>query len=915
MNDSEHSEESLFEQCLELPLEERVAFVESACAGNSELRDSVLRLLSSHDTVGGFMETSPEEDSGEVAERLHRIAPAEESPGDQIGRYHLLELIGEGAWGSVWMAQQTEDIERRVALKILKLGLNTKDFLARFEAERQMLAMMDHPNIARVLDAGATDFGRPYLVMELVRGMPLLDYADKNRLGISDRVKLCIKICQAMQHAHQKGIIHRDLKPSNILVTVQDNEAMPKVIDFGVAKTNQLHLTDKTLFTSIHTFIGTPVYSSPEQLEFSGMEVDPRSDVYSLGALLYEFLCGETPFDYDKLSKEGMEALRVQVREKSPPSPSLRFDGLSESIQVKIAAKRQCAAAKVVSHLKGDLDWVIMKCLEKEPNRRYDSAQALANDLQAFLDGKPVSAAAPSMVYRVRKFVTRKRPAYAVWLEVSLVVVVILAAYSFLRPHPGPPPVDFELTQTGNHSGEIIFSDKSIAVLPFVNMSTGDENEYLSDGLTEEILNALAKVPGLRVPARTSSFVFKGKTEDIKKIGQLLRVATVLEGSVQMSGNQLRVTAQLNKVSDGYQMWSEKYDREMTNIFEIQDEIALAIVSELELELAAAAELPGSKHHMDNVEAYTLYLRGKFLADKFTEPELRRAITFFERALKLQPDYALAHTGLAFAYGNLSYFGYVPPGTVLPQFRTAASKALELDDTLAEAHFSLAQLRFNFEWDWVGAEQAFKRALELDPANVWAHGLYAFLLSTMDRHEEAMVQATKARELDPLSVNATVNTGWMSFLAGDYNEALIAGRRGIEMDVTFANAHTLIGYTLFRRGEYARGIAAMETAHEIAYFPAQWGSLGRMYGLVGRKDEAQNVLNDLLTRSKEQYIPALSIAYVYDGLGDFEQANVWMNKAITNREGGLDLFKVDFVDVHTRANPYYSEWLKKIGLD
>jgi serine/threonine protein kinase len=517
MNDSEHNEESLFEQCLELPPGERVAFLESSCAGDSKLKEGVLGLLRSHETAGGFMETSPEEDSADVAKRLQRIAPAEESPGDQIGRYRLLELIGEGAWGSVWMAQQTEDIERRVALKILKLGLDTKDFLARFEAERQMLAMMDHPNIARVLDAGATDYGRPYLVMELVKGMPLLEYADKRRLSIADRVKLFIKICQAAHHAHQKGIIHRDLKPSNILVSEQDNEAVPKVIDFGVAKTNQLHLTDKTLFTSIHSFIGTPVYSSPEQLEFTGTDVDPRSDVYSLGALLYEFLCGNTPFDYDQLSKEGMEAFRTEVREKNPPRPSQRFEGLSAANLSELAEKRQCPSSKVVSRLKGDLDWIIMKCLEKEPGRRYDSAQALANDLQAYLVGNPVSAAAPSPVYRIRKYITRKRPAYSVWLEVSLVLVVILALYSFLRPRPaGPPPIEFELTQQmEDPSSRITYSEKSIAVLPFVNMSSDPENEYLSDGITEEILNALANVPELRVPARTSSFMFKGKTDDI----------------------------------------------------------------------------------------------------------------------------------------------------------------------------------------------------------------------------------------------------------------------------------------------------------------------------------------------------------------------------------------------------------------
>jgi len=401
MDDSKHTVNYLFEQCLELPTEQRVAFVESASAGDSDLRRAVLELLRKHQTAGGDSENLTEGDLEEVSKRLERIAHAEEVPGDQIGRYRLLELIGEGASGSVWMAQQTKDIQRRVALKILKLGLDTKDFLARFEAERQMLAMMDHPNIARVIDAGATDYGRPYLVMELVRGNSLFEYADKNRLSLDQRIKLFIKICQALQHAHQKGIIHRDLKPSNVLVSVLDNKAVPKVIDFGVAKTNHFRLTDKTLFTSIHTFVGTPVYCSPEQLEYSGVDVDQRSDVYSLGTLLYEFLCGCPLFDYEKLSKEDLKSVRTLVQEKVPPRPSQRFDNLSEDEKTNIAARLGTTSSKLQSDLNGDLDWIIMHCLEKEPGRRFSSAYALVEDLQAYLDGNPVSAAAPSFLYRL----------------------------------------------------------------------------------------------------------------------------------------------------------------------------------------------------------------------------------------------------------------------------------------------------------------------------------------------------------------------------------------------------------------------------------------------------------------------------------------------------------------------------------
>ncbi|MDA1069110.1 MAG: serine/threonine-protein kinase [Verrucomicrobia bacterium] len=396
----DNREETLFQKCLDVPPEDWEQFLESSCPDDRELRETVLRLLKANQKADGFLEAETsqellESDSSGIAAELQRIAPAGEGPGDQIDRYRLLELIGEGSWGSVWMAEQTEDIERRVALKILKLGLDTKDFLARFEAERQMLAMMDHPNIAHVLDAGATSYGRPYFVMELIRGMPVLDYADRERLSIEDRVELFIQICQATQHAHQKGIIHRDLKPSNILVAEVDDKPLPKIIDFGIAKTTQFHLTDKTVYTQFHTFLGTPIYSSPEQLEFSGLEVDHRTDIYSLGALLYELLCGRTLFDPEHLSKQSLENLRAIIREEDPPTPSLRLARLSPDEKVTIADKRVCPPTKVESRLKGDLDRIVMKCLEKDRSRRYESARALAQDLQAFLENKPVSTAAP----------------------------------------------------------------------------------------------------------------------------------------------------------------------------------------------------------------------------------------------------------------------------------------------------------------------------------------------------------------------------------------------------------------------------------------------------------------------------------------------------------------------------------------
>ena len=347
----------------------------------------------------------------------------EETPGVRIRNYKLLQKIGEGGFGVVWMAEQEEPVRRRVALKVLKPGMDTKEVIARFEAERQALALMDHPNIAHVFDAGATDAGRPYFVMELVRGVPITRYCDENRMPAEARLGLFVSICQAVQHAHQKGVVHRDLKPSNILVTLHDGVPVPKIIDFGIAKAMQGRLTDKTLFTQFHAFVGTPVYTSPEQMEMSGLDVDTRSDIYSLGVLLYELLAGRPPFDPDALAKSGLEAMRRTIREVDPPRPSHRLDTLSEADRTSVAHQRDTNPVKLSLLLRGDLDWIVMRCLEKDRTRRYDTAAALAADIQHHLRSEPVAARPPSQFYRTGKFVRRHRVGVAAVAAVALSLV------------------------------------------------------------------------------------------------------------------------------------------------------------------------------------------------------------------------------------------------------------------------------------------------------------------------------------------------------------------------------------------------------------------------------------------------------------------------------------------------------------
>jgi eukaryotic-like serine/threonine-protein kinase len=407
---------------------ERDQFLAEACRDDAALKDQIVSLLQADANDG-------DSDFLKIGQLLRPTILPSEKPGDRIGRYKLLEQIGEGGCGVVYMAEQEEPVRRRVALKVIKLGMDTKQVIARFEAERQALAMMDHPNIAKVLDAGATETGRPFFVMELVRGIKITDYCDQNNLPTHERLKLFIQVCQAVQHAHQKGIIHRDIKPSNILVTQHDDVAVPKVIDFGIAKATVGQLTDKTVFTAFAQFIGTPAYMSPEQAQMSGLDVDTRADIYSLGVLLYELLTGHTPFDAKELLAAGLDEMRRKIREDEPAKPSTRLSTMQAMDLTTVARRRHVEPPKLIHLIRGDLDWLVMKCLEKDRTRRYDTANGLAMDIQRHLSHEPITARPPSRLYEFQKSVQRHKFGFAAATALGIVLGlgILVSTWQALR--------------------------------------------------------------------------------------------------------------------------------------------------------------------------------------------------------------------------------------------------------------------------------------------------------------------------------------------------------------------------------------------------------------------------------------------------------------------------------------------------
>jgi eukaryotic-like serine/threonine-protein kinase len=828
-------------------------------------------------------------------------------PGANVGPYELLRSLGQGGMAEVWLARRADGaFKREVALKLPLLSHLRLDLAQRFAVERDILASLEHPHIARLYDAGIDARGCPYLAMEYVQGQPLTEWCDAKRLGLSDRLALFLQVLEAVRFAHEKQVIHRDLKPSNILVT---QSAQVRLLDFGVAKLLESDEADKTSLTSIYGRALTPDYASPELLR--GDLVDARSDVYSLGVLLYELLTGSRPYRLKSAASMGLLEQAIGTLEIKKPS---------ELHSLTASADRPPASDAWARQLRGDLDAIALKALDREPSKRYQSAAAFAEDIERHLAGKPIQAVPAPITDRLYKFTLRNRSAVAV-AAAALAAIIVTVGYTIHRETASRAsitasaialPVSIRAaaphqTIDASTAGTATAPERSVAVLPFVDMSEKKDQAYFADGLAEELLDLLAQVPDLKVPARSSSFYFRGSPVQVRNVGHELGVAYVLEGGVRKAGDTIRVSVQLVRADTGYQVWSDTYERDVRDIFKVQDEISAAVVDAFKLRLSS----PGpqlAERRTASPEAYDQYLRGKHFYQLGNYDGLLAARDAYRRAIELDPNFGPAFAGLANAeYLTVKDFSDTDQPDVIRRAMEHADHAVALAPALAEAYSGRALLRY-IQHDWGGARGDLQRALALDPSDVKANRRMVLLQLSLGNVDAAVAAQRHVVDLDPLDMDSVEIFAMTYYYAGQGADA----RRTFEKIRVFSpNYEGLSGNAGFSYVADRQPAAARRECEPHPDDTAR-ACLAAAEHALGHDDRARAILADLIEKHPRRASYVIAKAYGFSG--NAALAFEWLNRAFSAQAKLLTNVKSEPAFHALHGDPRYLALLRKMNL-
>jgi eukaryotic-like serine/threonine-protein kinase len=792
--------------------------------------------------------------------------------GQTLGHYRIIEKIGAGGMGEVYRARD-ERLKRDVALKLLPAETSRDlDSGRKLLLEAQSASALNDPHICTIHEVGEAD-GRAFIVMELVEGRSLDALIPPDGLPQALVVRYGTQIASALAHAHDRGIIHRDVKTENIVINAS---GQVKVLDFGLAKlpkSSDIAEATRSMesVTKPGAIVGTLAYMAPEVLR--GEDADARSDVWSLGVALYEMAAGHRPFR----GQTGYELSSSILREPAAPLAAQIPAGLRVAIE---------------------------RCLEKEPGHRYQRASEVRAALEMVQHSSELSPTASALTASLTasgpRDETRRRVAWTVGALAAVILVGILLALNVGGVR--------DRFSRASSSGPI----QSLAVLPFTNENSDPQLEYLDDGLTENLINGLSRLPQLKVMSRNAVFRYKGKNADAQTIGNALGVRAVLTGTTREYGDSISVSAELVDTRDNSQLWGQRYTRKLADLSTLQDDLSRDISNQLKLRLSAEEQRHLSHLPTANPEAYQLYLKGNFFWNKKTYADHQRAIAFYQQAIEKDPTFALAHVGISNCYSLLPVNGNIAPSDAMPKAKEAALRALELDPNLAEAHGALARVLMNYEWNFPAAQNEVSRALELDPNSVNSMMWRVEDFTAFGQTEEAIATARRAIEVDPFSIPANGFLGRVYYFAGRYEEAVASLRKTVEMDQNAWFVHLWLGMPLTAQKDYAGAIAEFEKAGDVTYEPA----LRRIHAeaLSGKKAEARAELQKFVELSTKQFVPALHIARVYAGLGEKDHAFEWLNRSYEKRDFLLIYLQFDPDFAGLRSDPRFQELVLRMKL-